>query len=284
VEGFDLAVTPTEAQEALEDFVSHRLDLFGRFQDAMWSGRPFLYHSRLASLLNLKLLGARKAVAAVEESDAPINSVEGFIRQVLGWREYVRGIYWYVEDGYRRRSDLGARRPLPGFFWDGQTTMRCVSQVMRQLLEHGYAHHIQRLMVMGLFALLHGARPAELHEWHLAMYLDGFDWASLPNVIGMSQFADGGLLATKPYAASGNYIDRMSDYCGGCEFDPSRATGEGACPFTVLYWDFLAEHRDLFLANRRMAFQIRNLDRKDQGQIKDIRSHAARLREALSGG
>jgi deoxyribodipyrimidine photolyase-related protein len=283
--GFDLPVTRRQARAALRDFVEHRLADFGRYQDAMARGRPYLYHSRLSSSLNLHLLDSRDAIAraiAAGEGGAPLNSVEGFVRQVLGWREYVRGVYWHEMPDYETRNELEADLPVPAFLWTAETEMACLRESVGQLIEHAYAHHIQRLMVLGLFCLLLGARPRDVNRWHLSMYADAVDWVSLPNVLGMSQYADGGLLATKPYCASGAYIERMSDYCGDCRFHPRRATGEDACPFTTLYWDFLSRHRSRLQGNRRMQLQLSNLDRKPRAERREIRQQADRLKTDLT--
>jgi deoxyribodipyrimidine photolyase-related protein len=262
---FDWPVTAADAREALKDFIAHRLADFGRWQDAMWSGEPWLYHSRLSAALNLKLLSPGETIAAAEQAwrngNVPLASAEGFIRQILGWREYVRGIYWRFMPGYLDRNSLGADQPLPRFYWTADTELNCLRHALRQTLDHGYAHHIQRLMVTGLFALLLGVRPRKVHEWYLAVYVDAVEWVELPNTLGMSQFADGGVMASKPYVASGKYIQRMSNYCAGCRYDPAQSTGPKACPFTTLYWDFLARHEALLARNPRMVMQVRNLKR-----------------------
>ncbi len=224
---FDWPVTPADARRALRDFIAYRLAPFGAYQDAMWSGEPFLTHSLLSSALNLKLLDPRKvlddAEAAYRSGKAPLNSVEGFVRQVLGWREYVRGVYRLFMPEYLDRNALDAQLPLPAFYWTAETDMNCLRQAIEQTLEYGYSHHIQRLMVTGLFALLLGVEPREVHKWYLAMYVDAVEWVELPNTLGMSQFADGGIMASKPYVASGKYIARMSNYCTGCRYDPSTS-------------------------------------------------------------
>ena len=282
LEKFDWPVTAAEAREALDDFIAHRLPDFGRWEDAMWSGEPWLYHSRLSAALNLKLLDPREVLAAAErawrESRAPIASVEGFIRQIIGWREYVRGIYWRFMPGYLDRNTLGADQPLPAFYWTGETGMNCLRHTLRQTLDYGYAHHIQRLMVTGLFSLLLGVRPREIHEWYLAVYVDAVEWVELPNTLGMSQYADGGVMASKPYIASGKYIQRMSNYCTGCRFDPAERTGPRACPFTTLYWDFLLRHEVALAKNPRIVMQVRNLKRLTSEQKAAIRRQAGRVR------
>jgi deoxyribodipyrimidine photolyase-related protein len=282
LENFDWPVTRADALVALGDFVTHRLASFGPFQDAMWTGEPFLYHSALASALNLKLLRPLEVIEAAVEAwrggRAPINSVEGFVRQILGWREYVRGIYWREMPDYLTRNALNARQPLPGFYWTGDTEMNCLHHSIRQTLDYGYAHHIQRLMVTGLFALLLGVEPRRLHEWYLAVYVDAVEWVEAPNTIGMSQYADGGLLASKPYVATGKYIKRMSNYCSRCRFNPDNATGDDACPFTTLYWDFLQRHQSRFVKHPRTALQWNNLGRLSQQDRDLISTQAKRIR------
>ncbi len=288
LEHFELPVTHAQALALLRDFVEHRLPQFGRFQDAMWPGREFLYHSRLSALLNTKLLSPRKAVEAAvtayHDGAAPLNAVEGFVRQILGWREFVRGVYWRYMPDYQERNALRADREVPGFFWNGETDMACVRDAMQSVIEHGYAHHIQRLMVLGLFSQLLGVHPRKFHEWHMAMYIDAIDWVSLPNALGMSQWGDGGLVGTKPYCASGNYIKRMSGYCRECRYEPRHATGANACPFTTLYWDFLARHCETFSDNRRMAMQLRNLERKSAEELEAIRAQARSLTARVTRG
>ncbi len=282
---FDLPVTREDALAYLDDFVTRRLPDFGRYQDALWEGERFLYHSRLSALLNVKLLSPREAVdaavAAYGQGAVPLNSVEGFVRQILGWREFVRGIYFLEGSGYLDRNALGAGEPLPAFYWDGETDMACVRDAMRNVIDHGYAHHIQRLMVLGLFALNLGVDPLAFHEWHMAMYLDAIDWASAPNTIGMSQYADGGIVGTKPYCASGNYISKMGNHCRGCRFDPKAATGDDACPFTTLYWDFLDRHHARLKGNRRMGFQVKNWERKGEAERAEITAAAEALKRRL---
>ena len=282
---FDLPVTPAEAEQVLEDFLSHRLPMFGEFQDAMWTDQPWLYHSRLSVALNLKLLHPRRAITAAEEryraGKASLAAVEGFIRQILGWREFVRGLYWLHMPGYLEMNALGAQEKLPTFYWTGETEMRCLREVVGQTLEYGYAHHIQRLMVTGLFALLLGVLPRQVHEWYLAVYVDAVEWVELPNTIGMSQFGDGGIMGSKPYVASGKYIQRMSNYCAGCRYDPALSTGPKACPFTTLYWDFLMRHEERLRANPRMIMQVRNMDRLRPEQKALIQVQAESFRRSL---
>jgi deoxyribodipyrimidine photolyase-related protein len=283
-EHFDFPVTSEQAEAALADFVEHRLSHFGHYQDAMWTAEPYLYHSRLSAAMNLKLLAPRRVVEAAEAAyragQAPLAAVEGFIRQVLGWREYVRGIYWTEMPAYAEGNALSADVPLPEFYWTGETPMRCLRETITQTLEYGYAHHIQRLMVTGLYALLLGVRPREIHEWYLGVYVDAVEWVELPNVIGMSQFADGGRMASKPYAASGKYIQRMSNYCAGCRFDPAQAAGPRSCPFTTLYWEFLMRNEAVLARVPRMELQLRNTARLTAPERQAILDRA----EAIRGG
>ncbi|MBL0939391.1 MAG: cryptochrome/photolyase family protein [Gemmatimonadaceae bacterium] len=281
---FDWPVTPQEAQAALQDFIAHRLPNFGMYQDAMWNNEPWLYHSRLSAAMNLKLLDPRDVVRAAEQAyrdgDAPLAAAEGFIRQVLGWREYVRGIYWLGMPDYLSRNALSAQAPLPAFYWTGDTEMQCLSQVVQQTLEFGYAHHIQRLMVTGLYALLLGVDPVAVHERYLAVYVDAVEWVELPNTLGMSQYADGGVMASKPYIATGKYIQRMSNYCGHCRFDPAKSTGDDACPFTTLYWDFMMKHEKMLARNQRMTLQLKNLARLTEVARSAIVERANHIRAA----
>ena len=285
LEPFWLPVTRADAERAAQTFITAALPHFGDYQDAMLTGQKFLYHSLLSPLINVGLLDplavCRMAEAAWRDGAAPLNAVEGFIRQIIGWREYVRGIYWREGPDYVRRNALGAVRPLPALYWTGRTGMACMAAAIGQTIEEAYAHHIQRLMVTGNFALLTGIDPHALHEWYLAVYFDAFEWVEAPNTIGMSQFADGGLLASKPYAASGAYIDRMSDYCGSCRYSVKLKVGDKACPLNALYWDFIARHRDRFAGNPRMAQMVRTWDRMAETQQAALRQSAARFLERL---
>jgi deoxyribodipyrimidine photolyase-related protein len=287
-EAFGWPLTRAQALEVLDDFVAHRLEHFGRWQDAMWGGQPWLWHSHLSVALNLKLLDPREAIAAAEAAwragRVPLASAEGFIRQILGWREYVRGVYWLQMPGYLERNALGATHDLPAWYWTGRTDLRCLADAIGQTLELGYAHHIQRLMVTGLFALLYGVEPRQVHAWYLSVYVDAVEWVELPNTLGMSQYADGGVMASKPYAATGQYIDRMSDHCRHCRYDPKQRTGERACPFTTLYWDFLGRHEQRLGANPRMALQVKNLARLGAGERTAIAARADAIRHGEVGG
>lgn len=284
---FAWPVTPEQANAALDDFIQNRLAQYGVHQDAMWSDAPWLHHALISSALNLKLLHpmrvVRAAEAAFHQGLAPIAAVEGFIRQVLGWREFVRGLYWWRMPKYLSDNALNATLPLPDFFWTGKTDMRCMEQVLGQTLEHGYAHHIQRLMVTGNFALLLGVQPQQVHAWYLAVYVDAVEWVEMPNTLGMSQFADGGVIASKPYCASGKYIERMSNYCQGCRYQPELSTGASACPFTTLYWDFLERHADRFAKHPRSALQWRSRERLSSEQRAAIKAQAERLRLEFCG-
>ncbi len=285
LDDFDWPVTAADAELALADFLDHRLPRFGDQQDAMWRGEPWLFHARLAAAMNLKLLDPRRVIAAAErawrDGSAPLAAVEGFIRQILGWREYVRGVYWLHMPGYLERNTLSAQEPLPSFYWTADTDLQCLRESLGQTLRFGYAHHIQRLMVTGLFALLVGVEPKRVHEWYLAVYVDAVEWVELPNTLGMSQFADDGVMASKPYVASGKYIERMSNYCGDCRYDPALATGPEACPFTTLYWDFLLRHEKTLSRNQRMSMQLRNLARLDPERRAAIVAQAQAFRAGL---
>jgi len=281
---FGWPVTRPQALLALQVFIQERLPMFGQYEDAMWAGEAWLYHSHLSCALNLKLLNPRELVQAAEEAHrsghAPLAAVEGFIRQILGWREYVRGIYWTQMPDYLERNALDAQAALPAWYWTGQTDMACLKDAITQTLEQGYAHHIQRLMVTGLYALLLGVKPHAVHAWYLSVYVDAVEWVELPNTLGMGQFGDGGLMASKPYVASGKYIQRMSNHCKGCKYAPALSTGPNACPYTTLYWDFLMRHEPLLKKNPRMAMQLKNLARLDAPARDAITTQATAHRHA----
>lgn len=283
---FAWPVTATQAERQADWFFTQALDRFGDYQDAMLTGQPTMWHALVSSSLNLGLLDpldlCRRAEQAWRDGHAPLNAVEGFIRQIAGWREYVRGIYWREGPDYPRRNALGATRPLPSFYYDGDTDMHCLAQAIGQTLATGYAHHIQRLMITGNFALLAGIDPFPVHEWYLEVYVDAYEWVEAPNTVGMALYGDDGLLGSKPYAAGGAYINRMSDYCRACRFDPTDAVGDRACPFTTLYWDFIARHRDRFATNPRMAMPLRGWDRFGDEKKAAIRSRATQVLAALS--
>ncbi|MDY7108617.1 MAG: cryptochrome/photolyase family protein [Planctomycetota bacterium] len=285
LESFHWPVTRAEAKRALKDFIEHRLAGFGPYEDAMWTGETTVYHSRLSAALNLKLLQPMECVDAALEAwragDAPINSVEGFVRQIIGWREFIRGLYWQQGPDYGRRNALDQHGALPGFYWTGETDMECMRQALGQVLDEAYGHHIQRLMVTGNFALISGVHPRVISDWYLGMYIDAVDWATLPNTLGMAMHADGGVVGSKPYAASGRYIRRMSNYCAHCPLDVSKRSGEGACPFNTFYWDFLIRHRKRFAKNQRMSMILRNVDRLAAAERTEITREGRRLREVF---
>lgn len=269
LDNFGWPVTRKAALKALDHFIKDCLPLFGDVQDAMKGGEPYLFHALLAPALNCGLLlpfeVCRAAERAYHQGHAPLNAVEGFIRQILGWREYVRGLYWHVMPDYPVSNALEATRPLPDFYWTGITEMNCLRQCVKDTMDNAYAHHIQRLMVLGNFALLAGIRPHEVEDWFLAVYADAYEWVELPNVHGMALYADGGLLASKPYAASGAYIDRMSDYCASCRFSPKAKDPDLLCPFTPLYWAFLHRNRKRLSNNPRLFMPYRSLDSMAEG-------------------
>lgn len=283
---FELAVTREDALKVLEEFIKQRLELFGPFQDAMLQDEPYLYHSVISYYLNNGLLVAREVCAAAEQAylkkRAPINSVEGFIRQILGWREFLRGIYWLKMPAYVKQNYLGAKRSLPSFYWDGKTDMNCLHQVVEQTRSNAYSHHIQRLMVTGNFALLAGILPEQVCEWYLIVYADAYEWVELPNTLGMSLFGDGGLFASKPYIASGKYINRMSNYCKSCRYDPNQTTGDKACPFNSLYWDFLARHQEKLAPNMRLKFAYSTLRRMKEDKREATLKQAQDFLKKLS--
>jgi deoxyribodipyrimidine photolyase-related protein len=285
LEPFTMPVTRPQALEVLDRFIAERLPLFGKYQDAMKQGEPRLFHSMVSAVLNCGLLEPmeiiRRAEHAFHSGHAPLNAVEGFIRQILGWREYVRGLYWLKMPEYAETNALKASRPLPDFYWTGETDMNCLAQVIGETLENAHAHHIQRLMVTGNFALLAGISPPQIEEWYLAVYADAYEWVELPNTHGMVMFADGGYLASKPYAASGAYIDRMSDYCSNCRYKVKQKSGPEACPFNYLYWNFLIENAARLRKNQRMSVIYGNLDRMDAARRKEISGDASRFLSAL---
>jgi len=288
LEPFWFATTRAEALQALDHFIANALPRFGDYQDAMLNENEFLYHAILSPYLNIGLLNVTEiceaAADAYASGHAPINAAEGFIRQIIGWREYVRGIYFLEGPDYSARNILGHDRDLPWFYWGGETQMNCVAKAVGQTRTQAYAHHIQRLMVTGNFALLAGIDPAQVHEWYLAVYADAFEWVEAPNTIGMSQFADGGVIASKPYVASGAYINRMSDHCKSCHYSVSAKTGDTACPFNLLYWHFLDRHRDRFSNNPRMGNMYRTWDRMDADKRKTVLAEGDALLARLDAG
>lgn len=286
LDDFRWPTTRDDALLALDDFIENHLEHFGKYQDAMWQNEPLLGHSLISSALNLKLLDplevCNRAEAAFLSGKAPIESVEGFIRQIIGWREYVRCLYFFFGEEWTKWNHLGANGQLPKWYWTGEVDMVCLADTIGQTIKYGYAHHIQRLMVTGLFALLWGANPYQVHEWYLSIYVDAVEWVEAPNVIGMSQYADGGVMASKPYIASGAYISKMSNYCSSCRYSPAEATGEAACPFTTLYWDFIERHQELLNNHPRLGLQVKNLERKSQSERIEIKARARELRQIYS--
>ena len=288
LDDFWFGTTREAALASLAHFVRESLPWFGDYQDAMVTGQPFLHHAILSVYMNAGLLGWREVCEAAEDAwkagDVPLNAAEGFIRQIIGWREYIRGVYFREGPGYTERNALGAGRDLPEWYWTGDTDMRCLNECVSATIREAYAHHIQRLMVTGNFALLAGIHPHQVHEWYLVVYADAYEWVESPNVIGMSQFADGGVVGSKPYVSGGNYINRMSDYCRTCAYSVKKKTGEGACPFNLLYWHFLDRHRDRFGSNPRMAQMYRTLDRMDDEHRATVISEADAFLARLEAG
>ena len=276
---FYFAVTRPQALAVLNRFITERLCLFGDYQDAMIQGEPWMYHSHISFYINCGLLLPLECIKSAENAyhagNAPLNAVEGFIRQILGWREYVRGIYWLKMPAYAQLNFFKADRKLPDFYWTGDTKMNCLKQCVLETKKHAYAHHIQRLMVLGNFALLAGIDPADVNEWFWIVYADAYEWVELPNVSGMILFADGGYLASKPYAAGGSYINKMSDYCKGCQYKVTQKNGPDACPFNYLYWDFLSRNREKLASNHRIGMMYRTYDRMDLTKKQAIHDDAA---------
>ena len=282
---FNFAVTRRQALVVLQTFIEQRLCHFGDYQDAMMEGQPWMYHSHVSFYLNCGLLSAEECVRAVEQAyyddKAPLNAAEGFIRQIIGWREYIRGIYWLRMPGYDKQNFLDAKKDLPSFYWQADSSMNCLKQCVKDTKENAYAHHIQRLMVLGNFALLAGIDPVQVNEWYLIVYADAYEWVELPNVTGMILFADGGYLASKPYAAGGNYINKMSNYCKNCRYKVSKKNGPDACPFNYLYWNFLAVNRDKLSDNHRLGIMYRNYDSMSDEKKKAIEEDSIKFLASL---
>ena len=272
---FYFAVTRADALQVLEQFIDQRFNHFGDYQDAMIEGEPWMYHSHISFYLNCGLLLPLECVQAAENAyyagKAPLNAVEGFIRQIIGWREYVRGIYWLHMPSYKEKNFFAAERALPSLYWTGKTKMNCLRQCVLETKENAYAHHIQRLMVLGNFALLAGIEPKQVNEWFLVVYADAYEWVELPNVTGMILFADGGYLASKPYAAGGSYINKMSNYCKSCSYKVTQKNGPDACPFNYLYWDFLDRNRDRLASNHRIGMMYKTFGRMTEEKQQAIR-------------
>ncbi|GGD69162.1 cryptochrome/photolyase family protein [Lacimicrobium alkaliphilum] len=288
LDNFSLAVTSSEARQALDDFIHHRLSAFGDFQDALADNTNTAFHSLLSAYINIGLLNPRQvcsaAVKAYENGQAPLNAVEGFVRQILGWREYIRGLYWLCGPQYASKNALNAYEPLPDWFWNGNTHMRCISQAVKSSLDQAYAHHIQRLMVIGNFALLSALDVKQVCRWYLAVYMDAFEWVELPNTLGMALYADDGFVASKPYAASGRYINKMGNHCKHCVYNVNQATGNKACPFNALYWHFIHRHQHRFSNNPRMSLMLSQWHKKpaeDQHALLEWSEHLLSNMNAL---
>ena len=283
---FEFAVTHEQAAYVLDRFIAERLPLFGTYQDAMVEGEPFMFHAHIGLYLNCGLLSPQQAIIAAQNAyhagAAPLNATEGFIRQILGWREFVRGLYWLKMPEYAEQNALEAHLPLPAFFWTADTKMNCLKQCVSETRDHAYAHHIQRLMVLGNFALLAGLSPKEVNEWFMIVYADAYEWVELPNVSGMALYADGGILASKPYASGGAYIERMSNYCRSCHYKVKQKNGEQACPFNYLYWDFLIRHQDRLSGNARMGMMYRTLAKMSDEKRAAILTDSQRFLSELS--
>lgn len=281
LEPFHFAVNRAQALMELRHFIDELLPNFGDYQDAMVCGEPYLYHSLISCYLNAGLLlpleVCQMTEAAYRAGNAPLNATEGFIRQILGWREFVRGVYWLHMPEYEQMNYFTAKRPLPAFYWTAQTSLFCVAEAVRHTRDHAYSHHIQRLMITGNFALLAGINPSEVGEWYLLVYADAYEWVELPNTLGMALFADGGIMASKPYAASGKYIRRMSNFCQHCRYDPDLTTGEKACPFNALYWDFLARNQEKLDKNQRLSYVYSNWRKMSPEKQAAIREYADSL-------
>ncbi|MEM6901790.1 MAG: cryptochrome/photolyase family protein [Pseudomonadota bacterium] len=287
LEPFDhMGVTHQHADQALDMFIEDRLVKFGDYQDAMVAGEPTMYHSLISAYLNAGLLDPMtccdRAAAAYEAGKAPLNAVEGFIRQILGWREFVRGLYWAKMPEYLEMNALNAQRQLPEFYWTGDTEMRCLNEAVDATKKYAYAHHIQRLMVLGNFALLLGVKPSEINEWFLVVYADAYEWVEVPNVHGMAIFADGGILGSKPYASSGAYIDKMSNYCGDCRYKVKEKNGEDACPFNYLYWDFLMRNQETLKGNQRMSMIYSTLRKFSDEKREQIVADSERFFDSIA--
>lgn len=284
-DNFFWPVTREQALQALGSFIDERLPNYGRYQDAMWQSEPFLFHALISSAINIKLLNPREVTEQVvaafnnDENDLPIAAVEGFVRQIIGWREFIRGVYWLKMPDYKSLNHFGHEQPLPDWFWTGETEMNCLRQSIGDTLENGYAHHIQRLMIIGNYATLAHLSPQAVCDWYLGIYVDAVEWVELPNTLGMALHADGGIVGSKPYVASGSYINRMSNYCGNCKFNVKERVSENACPFNSLYWDFMQTYRETFGKSPRMSMVLKNLDRWDKQHVTAIQQRAAALRD-----
>lgn len=279
-ESFNWPVTRTDCLSVLRYFCKELLVHFGDYQDALHTEEKYLFHSRLSFAMNSKILSPKEVIDKVldhyyeHKNEIDISQVEGFIRQILGWREYMRGIYWKEMPDYAKLNKLGNTNTLPDFFWTGNTKMNCLKHAIGQSLDSAYAHHIQRLMIIGNYALLTQIDPAEVDQWYLGVYIDAIEWVEITNTRGMSQFADGGIVATKPYVSSANYINKMGNYCSTCTYSHTKKTGENACPFNALYWNFLDEKKEHFKDNHRMNMMMSLLEKKDSAELKALKQRA----------
>jgi deoxyribodipyrimidine photolyase-related protein len=287
LEQFNYACTAAEARSEFDWFLQHALPDFGSYQDGLAEASPWLFHSKISMYLNIGLLEPLELCRDVEQAwhdgHCSLSAAEGFIRQILGWREYVRGVYWLLMPDYAEGNSFDARTPLPAFFWNAETDLRCLQRAVSQSLDLGYAHHIQRLMVIGNFALLAGLDVKAVCEWYLAVYVDAFEWVELPNTLGMALHADGGVMASKPYAASGKYIQRQGDHCRECRYSPSRMTGEGACPYNALYWRFIDRHLEALSENPRMGLITANWRKRSAADREAIVAWADQALQQLVG-
>lgn len=284
-DNFIYAINHHQAQIQFQDFIDHRLVNFGKYQDAMRDDLEFGFHSIISAYLNIGLLDpldcCKKVEEAYHQGKCDIASAEGFIRQIIGWREYIRGIYWYFMPKYRELNYFNAKKDLPEFYWQSnKTQMNCLKNVIAQTHDNGYSHHIQRLMITGNFALLSAIDPKQINDWYLAVYVDAFEWVELPNTSGMAIYADGGIVASKPYCASANYINKMSNFCKNCDYDHKKTIGKNACPFNFLYWNFLITNQELLKKNPRLFYPYNNLAKKSKDDIKQIQSQS---QEFLAG-
>ncbi len=288
LEPFEWGVTHADAEAALDHFITDCLPQFGDYQDAMADDEPFLMHGLVSLYLNAGLLDpletCRRVEDAYSDGHAPLNAVEGFIRQILGWREYVRGIYWLHMPDYKNLNALEADRPLPDFYWTGETKMNCLRQAVLATKQHAYAHHIQRLMITGNFALLAGVHPDAINDWYLAVYADAYEWVELPNTHGMAIYADGGIMASKPYAAGGAYINKMSNHCKACSYKVTKKNGPDACPFNYLYWDFMARNEERLRSNQRIGKMYGTYHRFSDEKKQAIREDSRRFLESIGLG
>ncbi|MBT8284827.1 MAG: cryptochrome/photolyase family protein, partial [Flavobacteriaceae bacterium] len=284
-QAFNWPISRKESLEVLNYFAENLLQHFGDYQDALHTEQRFLFHSRVSFAMNSKMISPKEVIDRVleeyrkEKAEIDISQVEGFVRQILGWREFMRGVYWREMPEYKSKNALDNQNKLPDFYWTGDTKMNCLSHAINQSLEEAYAHHIQRLMITGNYALLTQTHPDEVDAWYLGVYIDAIEWVEITNTRGMSQFADGGIVATKPYVSSANYINKMGNYCSGCTYDHKKKTGGNACPFNSLYWNFLDAKKESFNDNPRMGMMLNLLSKKGEEEMEEIRDRARQIIE-----